>query len=84
MDNTPNSFDGVILNRLKLGRRYHSGTISRGVDNPFDLYIISSGCISDIPSIRVTTANISTGNIYSISFGHAGSLYVLLHIPDDR
>ena len=74
MDNTPNSFDGVILNKLKLSRRYHSGTISNGVDNPFDLYIISSGCIRDTPNIDVITPNISTGKMYSISFGHAGSL----------
>ena len=74
MDKTPNSFDGVILSRLKLSRRYHSGTISKGVENPFDLYMISSGCMSEIPNMRVTTANISTGKIYSMSFGHAGSL----------
>ena len=43
MDNTPNSLDGVILSRLKLTRKYHSGTISKGVDNPLDVHIISSG-----------------------------------------
>ena len=43
MDNTPNSLEGVILNRLKLTRRYHSGTISNGVDNAFDVHIISRG-----------------------------------------
>lgn len=43
MDKTPITLEGVILNRLKLSRKYHSGTISKGVDNPFDLYIISNG-----------------------------------------
>ena len=84
MDSTPNSLDGVILNKLKEARRYHSGTISRGVDNPFDLHIISNGCMIDTPNIDATTPKMSTGNMYKISFGNAGSSYVLLHIPDDR
>ena len=43
MDNTPNSLDGVILSRLKLTREYHLGTISKEVDDPLDVHIISSG-----------------------------------------
>ena len=84
MDSTPNSLDGVILNRLKLTRRYHSGTISKGVANPLDVHIISRGWLKDTPNIDVTTPKMSTGNTYRISFGHAGSPYVLLDIPDDR
>jgi len=84
MDSTPRSLEGVILNKLKDTRRYHSGSISRGVDNPFDIHIISSGWIRDTPNIDTTTPKISTGNMYKMSFGHAGSSYVLLDIPDDR
>jgi hypothetical protein len=67
MDSTPSSLDGVILNKLKDTRRYHSGTISRGVDNPFDLHIISSGWMRDTPNIDATTPKISTGNMYKMS-----------------
>lgn len=84
MDSTPNSLDGVILNKLKDTRRYHSGNISRGVDKALDLHIISSGWMRDIPNIDATTPRISTGNMYKMSLGHAGSSYVLLDIPDDR
>ena len=82
MDNTPNSLDGVILSRLKLTRKYHSGTISKGVDNPLDVHIISSGWPRDTPNIEVTTPGMSTGNTYRMSFGHAGSPYVLLEYQD--
>jgi hypothetical protein len=84
IESTPRSLEGVILNKLKLGRKYHSGSISNGVANAFEAYIISNGWPRDIPNINPTTPRMSTGKMYSISFGHAGSPYVLLDIPDDR
>jgi hypothetical protein len=73
IDNTPSSLDGVILRRLKLARKYHSGNISKGVAKPLDVYIISRGWLRDTPSIRDKTPRMSRGNIYRISLGHAGS-----------
>ena len=67
------TLDGVILRRLKLARKYHSGNISKGVAKPLDVYIISRGRLRDTPSIRDKTPRMSRGNIYRISLGHAGS-----------
>ena len=84
IESTPITFHWMIRRRLKLGRKYHSGTISRGVENALELYIVSKGCSRDIPNIIAITPNINTGNMYKMSLGHAGSPYLLLDIPPDK
>ena len=84
IDSTPITFHWMIRRRLKLGRKYHSGTISRGVENALELYIISKGCSRDTPNIIAITPNINTGNMYKMSLGHAGSPYLLLDMPPDK
>jgi hypothetical protein len=70
---TPITLAQSIRNKLNDTSRYHSGTISNGVAKAFDQAIISKALPIDKPNIRFTTANITTGNMYKISLGHAGS-----------
>ena len=63
---TPIPLEVTIRNKLKDSRRYHSGTISNGVEKALEEDIISKGQAIDKPYIR-------TANMYTISFGHAAS-----------
>ena len=58
---TPIPLEVTIRNKLKHSRRYHSGTISNGVEKAFEQDIISKGQAIDKPNIR-------TANMYTISF----------------
>ena len=70
---TPIPLEVTTRNRLKLSRRYHSGRISRGVEKAFEEDTISKGQAIDKPSISTPKPYIRTGNMYTISFGHAAS-----------
>ena len=63
-----------MRNKLNDARRYHSGTISNGVEKPFEEEIISKGELMDKPNIKMGNAlRMTTAKMYRISFGHAGS-----------
>ena len=70
---TPMILDGNTLSRSKVARKYHSGKISRGVANGFAFSAIEYGCPTERPSVIATDSNITTGKMYRMSFGHAGS-----------
>lgn len=70
---TPIPLEVTTRNKLKHGRKYHSGRISNGVEKAFEGDTISKGQATDKPSISTPKPYIRTGNMYAISFGHAGS-----------
>ena len=70
---TPIPLEVTIRNKLKHSRRYHSGTISNGVEKAFEQDIISKGQAIDKPNISTPKPYIRTANMYTISFGHAAS-----------
>nr|YP_009497688.1 cytochrome b6/f complex subunit IV [Acanthoceras zachariasii]AWT40401.1 cytochrome b6/f complex subunit IV [Acanthoceras zachariasii] len=70
---TPNNLFGKTLNKLNVGKKYHSGKISNGVLNGS---AGSPNCVGDITPKPIQQANvpkIQTGKTYNKSFGHAGS-----------
>src|SRR5210317_777033 len=60
-------------NNLKVGKKYHSGKISKGVLNGSAGSPICVGAKTDRPTQQANIPNIVNGKIYKISFGHAGS-----------
>ena len=70
---TPIPLEVTIRNKLKHSRKYHSGTISNGVEKAFEQDIISKGQAIDKPNISTPKPYIRTANMYTISFGHAAS-----------
>ena len=73
IDRTPKSLLGITLNKLKVGKKYHSGKISRGVANGSAFSPIGEGDNTARPIIQDKVPKITTGKIYNRSFGHAGS-----------
>ena len=69
---TPRSLLGITLSKLKVGKKYHSGKISKGVANGFAGSPITEGSRTDNPTIVPIAPKITTGKIYNKSFGHAG------------
>jgi hypothetical protein len=69
---TPNNLFGNTRNKLNVGKKYHSGKISNGVLNGSAGSPICVGAKTDNPTMQASKPNIVTGNIYKISFGHAG------------
>ena len=71
--NTPTSLSDRIRNKLNTLIRYHSGTISNGVANgvPDSIFLVS--CSVDMLVVIPIQMPIASGNMYKISFGHAGS-----------
>ena len=74
---TPMIFEGRTLSRSKLARKYHSGKISRGVAKGFAFSAMLYGWPTDRPNVIAIESRITTGKMYRISFGHAGSPYRL-------
>lgn len=70
---TPNNLLGIILNKLKVGKKYHSGRISKGVANGSAFSPIGEGDNTDKPIMQAKVPRITTGKIYKRSLGHAGS-----------
>ena len=70
---TPNNLLGKTRNKLKVGKKYHSGKISKGVANGFAFSPIADGCITANPITIAKVPKIHTGNMYSKSLGQAGS-----------
>jgi hypothetical protein len=56
-----------------VGKRYHSGRISNGVAKGVDESIIWKGFETANPFMSWRIPKITTGNMYKISLGHAGS-----------
>ena len=73
MANTPNNLFGKIRNKLKVGKKYHSGKISNGVLNGSAGSPNGVGDNTDKPTQHANMPNIVGGKIYKISFGHADS-----------
>ena len=71
------NLDGKMRNRLKVGKKYHSGRISNGVAKGFALIPKLTGDTVDNPAIQEHTPRITIGNMYRMSLGHAGSPYRL-------
>ena len=76
---TPNNLFGNTRNKLNVGKKYHSGKISKGVLNGSAGSPICVGAKTDNPTIQATVPNIVNGKMYKISFGHAG-LKLDLHV----
>ena len=62
-----------IRNKLKVGKKYHSGSISNGVANGLACSLIFKGSWIASPNIQELIPNITIGKMYKISLGHAGS-----------
>ena len=73
IDKTPINFIGITLNKLKVGKKYHSGKISNGVANGFAASPNPIGSSTASPTLHAIVPSITTGNIYNKSLGHAGS-----------
>lgn len=72
IDNTPSSLFGITLNKLKVGKKYHSGRISSGVANGSAFSPSGEGDRTDNPITQARVPNMHTGNIYKRSLGQAG------------
>ena len=73
IDKTPMNFDGRILSMLKAARKYHSGRISRGVENGAALSSREYGALIAKPAVSRMNPKMTTGKMYKMSLGHAGS-----------
>jgi len=73
IDKTPSNLLGITLSKLKVGKKYHSGRISRGVANGSAFSPIGEGDNTEIPTIQAKVPRITTGKMYRRSLGHAGS-----------
>ena len=69
---TPNNLFGNTRNKLNVGKKYHSGKISKGVLNGSAGSPNCVGANTDKPTTHTSVPNIVTGNTYNKSFGHAG------------
>ena len=69
----PINLSDKIRNKLKVGKRYHSGRISEGVAKGFADELIFKGSVIVKPNIQDLIPKITIGNMYKISLGHAGS-----------
>ena len=73
IDKIPIHLSDKIRNRLNVGKRYHSGRISNGVAKGVAGSIIRKGEQAANPNMSWRIPKITTGNMYKISLGHAGS-----------
>jgi hypothetical protein len=71
--NTPNNLFGNTRNKLNVGKKYHSGKISKGVLNGSAGSPICVGAKVAKPTQHANKPNIVKGKMYKRSFGHAGS-----------
>jgi hypothetical protein len=65
--------NGKTRNRLKVGKKYHSGKITEGVANGLAGSPKPRGSYTAKPRISWKIPKITIGKMYKISFGHAGS-----------
>ncbi len=72
MDKTPKSLFGITLSRLNVGKKYHSGKISRGVAKGSAFSPNGDGERTDKPITQAKVPKIQTGNMYNKSLGQAG------------
>lgn len=70
---TPIIFEGSTLSRSKLAKKYHSGRISNGVAKGLAFSAILYGWPIERPNVIAIESKITTGKMYRISFGQAGS-----------
>ena len=70
--NTPNNLLGKTRNKLNVGKKYHSGKISKGVLNGSAGSPSCVGAITPKPIQQANVPKIHTGKTYKRSFGHAG------------
>jgi hypothetical protein len=63
----------LTRNKLNVGKKYHSGKISNGVANGSARSPKAEGSNTAKPIRIANVPRITTGNIYSRSFGQAGS-----------
>ena len=71
--NTPNNLFGNTRNKLKVGKKYHSGNISNGVLNGSAGSPSCVGANTAKPITQTKTPKIHIGKTYKRSLGHAGS-----------
>ena len=69
---TPNNLFGNTRNKLKVGKKYHSGKISNGVLNGSAGSPNWVGAITANPIQQANVPKIHTGKTYNKSFGQAG------------
>ena len=69
---TPNNLLGKTLNKLNVGKKYHSGKISNGVLKGSAGSPNWVGAITPNPIQQANVPKIQTGKTYNKSFGHAG------------
>jgi hypothetical protein len=72
IESTPRSLFGIVRRRLNVEKKYHSGRISIGVANGFAGSPSCVGSRTLKPTILAIVPKITTGKIYSKSFGQAG------------
>ena len=63
IDKTPNSLLGNTRNKLKVGKKYHSGKISNGVAKGFAFSPKPEGSRTDNPIKQAKVPKITTGKI---------------------
>ena len=73
IDNTPNNLLGKIRNKLNVGKKYHSGKISKGVAKGSAGSPTAYGSNVPRPTKIANVPRITIGKTYNKSFGHAGS-----------
>ena len=67
-----NRIFGITLSKLNVGKKYHSGKISKGVANGLEGSPKAEGSKIAKPTQHAIVPKIDTGNIYNKSFGQAG------------
>ena len=63
IDKTPNNLFGKTRNKLNVGKKYHSGKISKGVANGFAGSPKDEGSKTDNPITQANVPKIQTGKI---------------------
>jgi hypothetical protein len=73
IDKIPINLSRSTRRRLNVAKRYHSGSISKGVENGWAGRLIFKGSLTASPDMHELTPKITIGNMYKISLGHPGS-----------
>jgi len=63
IDKTPSNLLGITLRRLNVGKKYHSGRISKGVANGSAFSPKGDGESTEIPTQHANVPRIHTGNM---------------------
>ena len=70
---TPINLDDKIRSILNVVRKYHSGNISKGVTNGLDSWHLLYGSHKANPVNQLLIPKITSGKMYKMSLGQAGS-----------